>query len=89
MTSIYPIAVIVKRLDTFGNWRYTGGRVKRNGGAAMSTVTVWGRLTPQERERLEELAKDEDRSLSYVISRILREKLAEQPKRKVLHVTGE
>jgi predicted transcriptional regulator len=55
----------------------------------MSTVTVWGRLTPQERERLEALARDEDRSLSYVISRILREKLAEQPKQKVLHDTGE
>jgi predicted DNA-binding protein len=37
------------------------------------TVTVWARLTPQERERLERLARSEDRSLAYVVSRIIRE----------------
>jgi predicted transcriptional regulator len=42
------------------------------------TVLVWARLSAAERERLERMAQAEDRSLSYIISRFLREKLAEQ-----------
>jgi predicted transcriptional regulator len=42
------------------------------------TVTVWARLTPQEREQLERLARSEDRSLAYIVSRIIREWLDRQ-----------
>jgi predicted DNA-binding protein len=37
------------------------------------TEVVWARLTKDERERLEALAQKEDRTLSYVITRLLRQ----------------
>ena len=42
------------------------------------TVLVWARLSQAERERLQELADEQDRSLSYIVSRFVREKLAEK-----------
>lgn len=40
------------------------------------TVTIWARITKRERRVIEGIARKEDRSLAYVVSRLLRERLA-------------
>jgi len=41
-----------------------------------ATSVVWARLTQEERARLEALARDEDRTVSYIVTRLLRQAMA-------------
>jgi hypothetical protein len=41
-----------------------------------ATAVVWGRLTHQEREEIEARAQAEDRTVSYIVSKLIRQALA-------------